>query len=78
MVFNANEFRASKPMIIEYYNTKGLDYIAFVCSVSWVPIIAAYVFIKEENPDNEEVGRRIEAALAFYDYTELIGAEYEK
>lgn len=67
MKINLKPFRqAHEKKVKELYQKDGIDSISFYCTVSYCPVIAAYSFCKEIDPQNEELTRRIESVKLFY------------
>lgn len=73
MEFKIGPFReAHEKMIQERYLDIGIDSLALYCAVSLCPVIAAYAYCKEIDPDNPELTRRIESVKLFYGITEVV------
>lgn len=72
MVFKIAPYRkAHEKSVKEMYLKDGVDSISFYCAVSFCPVIAAYWFCREVDPDNPELTRRIESARIFYSICEV-------
>lgn len=73
MKFKIGPFRrAHEKFVQERYESDGINSLAFYCAVSFCPVIAAYIFCKEIDPDNPELTRRIENVKLFYGITEVV------
>lgn len=67
MKFTVGYYRqAHAETVKKRYREEGIDSISFYCSVSFCPVLAAYLFCKEEDPTNEELTKRIENVKLFY------------
>jgi hypothetical protein len=67
MIFKIGPFRqAHEKFVKERYQDLGIDSLALYCAVSLCPVIAAYTYCKEIDPDNSELTRRIESVMLFY------------
>ncbi len=72
MKFKIAAYRqAHEKKVRELYQESGANAIAFYCAVSFCPVLAAYWFCKEFDPDNPELTRRIESVKLFYGITEI-------
>lgn len=64
---------AHKDNIIKEYKERGIDSIAFYSAVSYCPVLALYVFCREEFPEDEEITRRILSIKKFYEIDKILG-----
>jgi hypothetical protein len=72
MVFKIAQFRqAHEKFVKERYQELGIDSISLYCACSACPVIAAYTYCQEIDPDNPELTRRIESVKLFYGITEV-------
>lgn len=72
MNLRIGQFRqAHEKFVKERFLTDGIDSIAFYCAVSACPVLAAYYYCKEIDPDNPELTRRIEGVKLFYGITKV-------
>lgn len=72
MKFKIGAYRqAHEKKIQELYQEAGPNGIAFYCTVSFCPVLAAYWFCWEFDPTNSELTRRIESVKIFYGITEV-------
>jgi hypothetical protein len=72
MNFKIGPFRqAHKTFVQERYMKDGIDSLAMYCAVSLCPVIAAYVYCQEIDPDNPELTRRINSVKIFYGIAEV-------
>ena len=72
MNLRIGQFRqAHENFVKERFLTDGIDSIAFYCAVSACPVLAAYYYCKEIDPDNPELTRRIEGVKLFYGITKV-------
>jgi hypothetical protein len=72
MKFKIGPFRkAHKTFVQERYIKDGIDSLALYCAVSLCPVIAAYTYCQEIDPDNSELTRRIESVKIFYGIDEV-------
>lgn len=73
MKFDINIFRqAHQENVQKLYKKDGINAISFYCAVSFCPVIAAYCFCKEVDPDNKELDRRIKNNMTFYSVESII------
>jgi hypothetical protein len=63
---------AHRKNVQELYQSAGVNGISFYCAVSFCPVVVAYVFCREIDPDNPEVNRRIESVMKFYGIKEVV------
>lgn len=72
MKFKIGTFReAHEKVVQERYREAGIDSLALYCAVSLCPVIAAYTYCKEIDPDNMELTRRINSVKLFYGIAEV-------
>ena len=72
MKFKIGQFRqAHEKFVQERYREDGINSLALYSAVSFCPILAAYIFCKEIDPENEELTKRIENVKLFYDVREI-------
>jgi hypothetical protein len=72
MIFKIGQFRqAHEKFVKERYQELGIDSLALYCAVSLCPVIAAYTYCQEIDPDNPELTRRIEGVKLFYGITKV-------
>lgn len=72
MKFKVGQFRqAHEKFVQERYREDGINSLALYSAVSFCPILAAYIFCKEIDPENEELTKRIENVKLFYDVREI-------
>jgi hypothetical protein len=72
MKFKVGQFRqAHQKFVQERYKEAGIDSLSLYSAVSFCPILAAYIFCKEIDPDNIELTKRIENVKLFYDIKEV-------
>lgn len=72
MKFTVGYYRqAHADTVKKRYKEEGIDSISFYCSVSFCPVLAAYIFCKEEDPTNDELTKRIENVKLFYGIDEV-------
>jgi hypothetical protein len=72
MKFKVGQFRqAHQKFVQERYKEDGIDSLSLYSAVSFCPILAAYIFCKEIDPDNIELTKRIENVKLFYDIKEV-------
>lgn len=72
MIFKIGQFRrAHEEMVHELYRDSGINSISLYCSTSLCPVVAAYWFCRELDPDNVELTRRIESVKLFYGIIEV-------
>ena len=72
MKFKVKQFRqAHESFVKERYEELGIDSISLYCACSGCPVLAAYLYCKEVDPDNPELTRRIESVKLFYGITEV-------
>jgi hypothetical protein len=72
MKFKIGQFRqAHEQFVKERFLADGIDSIAFYCAVSACPVLAAYHYCREVDPDNSELTRRIESVMIFYGIDEV-------
>jgi hypothetical protein len=70
--FKVGTFRqAHEKYVRERYNDEGINSLSLYCTVSYCPVLAAYWFCKEIDPDNTELTKRIENVKLFYGITEV-------
>jgi hypothetical protein len=62
---------AHEVFVKERYFQLGVDSISLYCAVAAFPVIAAYWFCREADPDNPELTRRIESVKLFYGIEEV-------
>lgn len=73
MTFKIKVFReAHEAMVKERYIKEGIDSISLYCAVSFCPVLAAYCFCREIDPDNKELTKRIENVMLFYGVVEVL------
>jgi hypothetical protein len=73
MILKIGQFRqAHEKVIQERYKEAGMNSLALYCAVSLCPVLAAYWFCKEIDPNNPELTRRIEGVKIFYG---IVGVE---
>jgi hypothetical protein len=63
---------AHKENVQKLYLDAGVDAISFYCAVSFCPVVVAYTFCKQVDPENKEVQRRIESVMKFYGIKEVV------
>jgi hypothetical protein len=72
MKLNITPFRrAHKELVCKLYLEGGINNLALYCATSLCPVIAAYWFCREVDPDNLELTKRIESVKLFYGITEV-------
>ena len=72
MKFKVGQFRqAHQKFVQERYKEAGIDSLSLYSAVSFCPILAAYIFCREIDPDNIELTKRIENVKLFYDIKEV-------
>jgi hypothetical protein len=72
MKFRIGLYRqAHEKFVKERYKEDGINSISLYCSVSFCPVLAAYWFCREADPDNSELTRRIESVKLFYGVDEV-------
>jgi hypothetical protein len=72
MKFKVGQFRqAHQKFVQERYKEDGIDSLSLYSAVSFCPILAAYIFCREIDPDNIELTKRIENVKLFYDIKEV-------
>lgn len=72
MKFKVGQFRqAHQKFVQERYKEAGINSLSLYSAVSFCPILAAYIFCKEIDPDNIELTKRIENVKLFYDIKEV-------
>jgi hypothetical protein len=73
MVFKIGKFRkAHEKFVKDRYQELGVDSISLYCACSGCPVLAAYSYCREFDPDNIELTKRIENAKMFYGVTEVV------
>ena len=73
MIFKVGTYRqAHEKFIKERYKEEGMNFLSLYCAVSFCPILAAYWYCMEVDPENIELTRRIESVKVFYAVTEVI------
>ncbi len=73
MIFKVGIFRqAHEKLVKERYKEQGADSISLYCAVSSCPVLAAYWFCREVDPENSELTKRIDSVKLFYGVTEAI------
>lgn len=73
MIFKVGVFRqAHEKFVKERYKKEGVDSISMYCAVSFCPVLAAYWFCREIDPENSELTKRIESVKLFYGVTEAV------
>jgi hypothetical protein len=72
MIFKIGQFRqAHEKFVKDRYQELGIDSLALYCAVSLCPVIAAYTYCQEIDPDSSELTRRIESVKLFYGIEEV-------
>ena len=72
MKFKIGAYRqAHEKFVKERYLEDGIDSLSLYCAVGFCPVLAAYLYCKEVDPDNPELTRRIESVKLFYGITEV-------
>lgn len=72
MKFKLKQYRqAHEKLVREIYNDAGINAISLYCAVSFCPVLAAYIFCREIDPNNPELTKRIENVKLFYDVKEV-------
>jgi hypothetical protein len=72
MIFKIGQFRqAHEQFVKERYQELGIDSLSLYCACSACPVIAAYTYCKEIDPNNSELTRRIENVKLFYGIEEV-------
>lgn len=72
MKFKVGLYRqAHEKAVKERYEEIGIDSMALYSAVSFCPILAAYWFCREIDPNNPELTRRIENVKLFYGIDEV-------
>lgn len=72
MKLNIKPFRqAHEKSVQDIYRSAGIDAISLYCTVSLCPVIAAYWYCREIDPENQELTRRIENVKLFYGVEEV-------
>ena len=72
MKLKIGSFRqAHERFIKERYKELGIDSLSLYCACSACPVLAAYWYCREIDPDNPELTRRIESVKLFYGITEV-------
>jgi hypothetical protein len=67
MIFKIGQFRqAHERFVKERYQELGINSLSLYCACSGCPVIAAYCYSREVDPDNSELTRRIESVKLFY------------
>lgn len=73
MIFKVKPFRqAHEKFVKERYKEDGINSLALYCAVSFCPVLAAYWFCREIDPDNIELTKRIENVKLFYGIEEVV------
>lgn len=63
------DFRSRKSHILKHIKKEGIDAITLYCTLSGVPLIAAYTFIMEDMPEYKEIcEKKIQSLINFYKY----------
>jgi hypothetical protein len=72
MKFKIGQYRqAHEKFVKDRYLEAGVDSLALYSAVSFCPILAAYIFCKEIDPDSLELTKRIENVKIFYGIEEV-------
>ncbi len=67
MIFKISTYRLGhEKNVQDTYRDVGVNGIALYCAVSFCPVLAAYWFCREIDPENKELTRRIESVRIFY------------
>jgi hypothetical protein len=70
--FKIKQYRqAHEAYVRERYLSDGINNLSMYCATSVCPILAAYWFCREIDPENEELTRRIESVKLFYGIEEV-------
>ena len=72
MKFKIGQYRqAHEHFVRERYLQDGINSLALYSAVSFCPILAAYIFCKEIDPESLELTKRIENVKIFYGIEEV-------
>ena len=72
MKFVLSPFREAHEKVVQQrYTELGIDSLSLYCAVSLCPVLAAYLFCLEIDPQNQELTRRIESVKLFYGIEEV-------
>lgn len=67
MIFKISTYRLGhEKNVHDVYKDVGVNGIALYCAVGFCPVLAAYWFCRELDPENKELTRRIESVILFY------------
>jgi hypothetical protein len=70
--FNVGLYRnAHEKLVKERYAEAGVNSISLYCAVSFCPVLAAYIFCQEVDPQNQELTKRVESVKLFYGIEEV-------
>jgi len=67
MIIEIGDYEKERKLILDHYETKGLQRTCEICLFSSIPFIAMYAFLDEELGG---FGDKIKELLEFYGYTE--------
>ena len=72
MKFKVGIYRqAHEKFVQERYKEAGINSLSLYSAVSFCPILAAYWYCREIDPNNPELTRRIESVKLFYGIDEV-------
>ncbi len=72
MKFRIGQYRqAHEEAVKERYLSDGINSLSLYCAVGFCPVLAAYWFCREIDPNNPELTRRIESVKVFYGVDEV-------
>jgi hypothetical protein len=63
--------QAHEKLVQERYQDDGINSLALYCAVSLCPVLAAYCYCLEIDPENEELTKRIQNVKLFYGVIEV-------
>lgn len=67
MIFKIGQFRkAHEGAVKEMYVKDGVESLSLYCACSLCPVLAAYWFCRELDPNNLNLTKRIEGVKIFY------------
>lgn len=72
MKFKIGIYRqAHEKFVKERYQEAGINSLSLYCAVSACPVLAAYWYCREIDPNNAELTKRIENVKLFYGIDEV-------
>lgn len=72
MKFKVGAYRlAHEKFVRERYLEDGMNSLSLYCAVSFCPVLAAYWYCQEIDPENKELTKRIENVKLFYGIEEV-------